>query len=135
MMRGARGPVRGIVEVVEDLSATFRRITFSGPQLQELATDGPFYDQRIKLILPNTAGELPHIPQAEDWYQQWLALPDDKRGIMRTYSIRDLVRDDGSTRLTVDFVLHFADDGSTGPAAAWAAEADVGSELLLVALE
>lgn len=133
MMRGAHGPVRGIVEVVEDLSATFRRITFSGPQLQELATDGPFYDQRIKLILPNTAGELPHIPQAEDWYQQWLALPDDKRGIMRTYSIRDLVRDDGSTRLTVDFVLHFADDGSTGPAAAWAAEADVGSELLLVA--
>ena len=133
MMSGAHGPVRGIVESVEDLSSTFRRITFSGQELQDLATDGPFYDQRIKLILPNTAGALPDIPDSEDWYQQWLALPDHERGIMRTYSIRDLFRQDDTTRLTVDFVLHFADNGSTGPAAAWAAEAEVGSELLLVA--
>lgn len=133
MMRGAHGPVRGIVESVEDLSPTFRRITFSGPELHALATEGPFYDQRIKLILPNAAGALPRIPESEDWYQQWLALPDDERGIMRTYSIRDLTRQDNVTRLTVDFVLHFADDGSTGPAAAWAAGADVESELLLVA--
>lgn len=133
MMRGAHGPVCGIVESVEDLSPTFRRITFSGPELHELATDGPFYDQRIKLILPNAAGELPQIPDADDWYHQWLALPDDQRGIMRTYSIRELTRRDDVTRLTVDFVLHFGEDGSTGPAAAWAADADVGAELLLVA--
>lgn len=62
MMRGAHGPVRGIVESVEDLSPTFRRITFSGPELHALATEGPFYDQRIKLILPNAAGALPRIP-------------------------------------------------------------------------
>src|SRR5699024_607385 len=133
MMRGAHGPVRGIVESVEDLSPTFRMITFSGPELHALATEGPFYDQRIKLILPNAAGALPRIPESEDWYQQWLALPDDERGIMRTYSIRDLTRQDNVTRLTVDFVLHFADDGSTGPAAAWAAGVEVGAELLLVA--
>lgn len=133
MMRGAHGPIRGIVESVDDLSPTFRRITFSGPELDELATKGPFYDQRIKLILPHEAGLLPQIPQADDWYQQWLALPDDQRGIMRTYSIRELTRQDETTRLTVDFVLHFAPDGSTGPAAAWAAAAEIGSELLLVA--
>lgn len=133
MMRGAHGPVRGIVESVDDVSPTFRRITFSGPELHDLAADGPFYDQRIKLILPNVSGDLPQIPEAEDWYQQWLALPDAERGIMRTYSIRELTRSEDGTRLTVDFVLHFANDGSTGPASAWASAADIGSELLLVA--
>lgn len=133
MMQGAHGPVRGIVESIDDVSPTFRRITFSGPELHALAVDGPFYDQRIKLILPNAAGALPQIPAAEDWYQQWLALPDAERGIMRTYSIRELTRVNDVTRLTVDFVLHFAPDGSTGPASAWASEAEVGSELLLVA--
>src|SRR5699024_10505369 len=49
------------------------------------------------------------------------------------YSIRELTRDDGITRMTVAFVLHFAKDGSTGAAAAWAADARVGEELWLVA--
>lgn len=133
MTSDAHGPVRGIVESVADLSPTFRRIVFSGPQLDELAVNGPFYDQRIKLILPNESGHLPRVPTVEDWYQQWLALPDAERGVMRTYSIRELVRDTAGTRLTVDFVLHFADDGSTGPAGAWAATAEVGDALLLVA--
>ncbi len=129
----AHGPVRGIVESVQDLSKTFRRIVFSGPQLQQLSVDGPFYDQRIKLIFPNTAGVLPDIDDVPDWYQHWLAMEEAERGVMRTYSIRELIRDGGSTRMTVDFVLHFAPDGSTGPAAAWAAEAEVGQELWLVA--
>lgn len=129
----AHGPVRGVVESVQDVSQTFRRIVFSGPQLQQLSVDGPFYDQRIKLIFPNTAGVLPDIEDAPDWYQHWLAMPEAERGVMRTYSIRELTRDDGITRMTVDFVLHFAPDGSTGPAAAWAADAEVGQELWLVA--
>ena len=127
------GPVRGVVESVEDVSSTFRRIVFSGEELNHLAVEAPFYDQRIKLILPNVAGDLPQIVDASDWYQKWLALSDAERGVMRTYSIRELTRTGNVTRLTVDFVLHFADDGSTGPAAAWAAAADVGSELLVVA--
>ena len=129
----SHGPVRGAVESVEDISKTFRRIVFSGPQLQQLSVEGPFYDQRIKLIFPNTAGMLPDIEDTPDWYQRWLAMPDAERGVMRTYSIRELTRDDGITRMTVDFVLHFAQDGSTGPAAAWAADARVGQELWLVA--
>src|SRR5699024_3343782 len=124
---------RGTVESVQDLSPTVRRITLEGAEWRALATEGPLYDQPIQLILPNAPHALPRIPESEDWYQQWLALPDDERGIMRTYSIRDLTRQDNVTRLTVDFVLHFADDGSTGPAAAWAAGVEVGAELLLVA--
>lgn len=133
MTSDAHGPVRGIIESVEDLSPTFRRIVFSGPQLDDLAVDGPVYDQRIKLILPNDAGQLPQVPTVQDWYQQWLTIPDAERGVMRTYSVRELTRDQTGTYLTVDFVLHFAEDGSTGPAAAWAAAAKVGDALLLVA--
>lgn len=127
------GPVRGIVTSVKELSPTFRRITFSGPELNALAAQGPFYDQRIKIILPNVSDQLPEIPQGPQWYQAWLALPDDQRGMMRTYSIRDMTRVEHVTSLSIDFVLHCAEDGSTGPASAWAAAATPGDELLLVA--
>lgn len=127
------GPVRGIVTSVQELSPTFRRITFSGPELNALAAQGPFYDQRIKIILPNVSDQLPEIPQGPQWYQAWLALPDDQRGMMRTYSIRDMTRVEHVTSLSIDFVLHCAEDGSTGPASAWAAAATPGDELLLVA--
>ena len=127
------GPVRGIVHSVQQISPTFQRIVFTGPQLNDLAAQGPFYDQRIKIILPNASGALPQLHTGAAWYQHWLGLPEDKRGIMRTYSIRDLTRSNGATFLTVDFVLHGTDTGQTGPAAAWAATAAVGDELLLVA--
>lgn len=127
------GPVRGIVSSVHQLSPTFRRIVFTGAQLNDLAADGPFYDQRIKIILPNDTGQLPVIADSTDWYQRWLQLPDAERGTMRTYSIRDLVRAEGVTYLTVDFVLHGIDHGQTGPASAWAASAVPGDALLLVA--
>lgn len=127
------GPVRGIVTSVKELSPTFRRITFSGPELNALAAQGPFYDQRIKIILPNVSDQLPEIPEGPGWYQAWLALPDDQRGMMRTYSIRDMTRVEHVTSLSIDFVLHCAEDGSTGPASAWAAAATPGDELLLVA--
>ena len=80
---------------------TFRRIVFSGPQLQQLSVDGPFYDQRIKLIFPNTAGVLPDIEDAPDWYQRWLAMPEAERGVCGLFNPR-LTRDDGITRMTVD---------------------------------
>src|SRR5699024_12231807 len=106
------------LESAEYRSKPFRRIVYSGPQLQQLSVAGPFYDQRIKLIFPTTAGVLPYIDDVPDWYQHWLAMEEAERGVMRTYSIRELTRDGGSTRMTVDSVLPFAPDGSTGPAAA-----------------
>src|SRR5690625_637059 len=100
----AHGPVRGAVESVQDVSQTFRRIVVSGPPLQQLAADGPVYDQRLKLIFPNAAGVLPDIEDSPDWYPQWLAMAEAGRGVMRTYSIRELTCDDGITRMAVDFV-------------------------------
>ncbi|MGD7002799.1 siderophore-interacting protein [Corynebacterium halotolerans] len=126
------GPVHAIVESVEDLSPNFRRIVFSGPDLNHLATEGPFYDQRIKLIFPAGDGRLPDLGDDPEWYQTWLALPDDERGLMRTYSIRELTRENDVTRLSVDFVLHLSPGGS-GPAAEWAAGAEEGAELLIIA--
>lgn len=125
-------PVRGTVVSVTDLSPSFRRIVFSGPDLNRLAAGRSFYDQRIKLIFPGEAGALPQLSGSPEWYKEWLALSDGERGIMRTYSIRELTRENEITRLTVDFVLHFS-SGESGPAARWAARAEVGSELLISA--
>src|SRR5690606_32380688 len=110
---------RAVVTRIEPLSNTFMRITFGGDDLAEFGTDGPLLDQRIKLIFPGPAGALPSLSTDADWYQSWLALPDDERGAMRTYSVRS--HDSG--RVVVDFVLHLQ-PGLTGPAALWASAAD-----------
>lgn len=126
----AQGPVRAIVEKVEQVSPSFRRITFGGPELFALGMDGPALDQRIKLIFPGAAGTLPELQQRPDWYREWLALPEAERGIMRTYSIRHLSQTVEHTRLSVDFVMHLG-EGSSGPAADWAARAQPGHEILI----
>lgn len=122
-------PARAVVEQVEQLSPNFRRITFGGAELAKLGAGGPVYDQRIKLIFPSAAGRLPELPATGDWYQHWLGLPGQQRGIMRTYSIRHLVQSDTSTAITVDFALH-PEHG--GPASTWAGQATRGQQLLLV---
>ena len=61
----------------------------------------------------------------------WLALPEDSRGSLRTYSIRELVVDGASTHVVVDFVLHL-DPESSGPASRWASAASCGDEILLL---
>lgn len=123
-------PVRAIVDQVMDLSDSFRRIVFTGP---ELAIVGQYecFDQRIKLIFP-TGNTLPVIEDGDNWYRDWLTIPEGERGIMRTYSMRHLASADGQTRISVDFVLHEA-DGVSGPAATWAKGATPGDEIVLIA--
>lgn len=123
-------PVRAIVEEVRQLSPNFLRVTFGGPELIALGTDGPTYDQRIKLIFPGPSGTLPDFSRATDWYRDWLAMSEGERGIMRTYSIRYLVQSAESTLITVDFVLHLA-EGMRGPAADWASKATPGQEIMI----
>ena len=124
---------RATVESVERLSPSFVRVTFVGPDLADVGTLGHVLDQRIKLIFPTAAGELPDIAgRGADWYQAWLALPEETRGSMRTYSIRELVVGEGITKLVIDFVLHL-EPGFSGPASLWASAAQAGDELLIVA--
>ena len=121
------------VEVVsvERLSPSFRRLELGGPALAELGVDGPFYDQRIKLVLPNDAGELPSFEVSDAWYGRWLDLPDAERGHMRTYTVRQVRGTSDDTRLVVDVVLHVA-GGATGPGSTWAAQAAVGDRVLVI---
>src|SRR5688572_26036278 len=115
----------------DQLSPTFVRVQFAGSALTDLGTDGPIYDQRIKLILPPPSGKLPVVEATDDWYGQWLALPETERGAMRTYSIRDLFGNGADRRLVVDFVLHLS-PGSSGPASQWASQATAGDQILVV---
>ena len=122
---------RATVTAVERVSPSFVRITFGGDQLAEFGSDGPMLDQRIKLIFPGASGELPTLSAGDDWYTSWLALPEESRGSMRTYSVRFVdAGASGTTSVVVDFVLHLQ-PGLTGPASLWASAADLGDQLLL----
>lgn len=123
--RPTHAPVRAAVVGVDKLSEHFTRITFAAPGVG--TPDVPIYDQRIKLIFPAPGHPLPDL--GADWYASWCALPEDTRGVMRTYSIRALDLSTEPARLTVDFVLH----PDPGPAAAWAGQAAPGQEIILVA--
>lgn len=116
------------VRSVERLSPSFARIELVGDDLADLGTDGPSYDQRIKLLFPGRSGSLPDLSPG-DWYAEWLDLPEDERPRMRTYTIRSLVGEGIEKRLYVDFVLH---PGAHGPGSDWAGAAQPGDEILVV---
>lgn len=121
---------RATVAAVTPLSPSFVRVTFAGDELREFATPGAVFDLRIKLVFPPASGVLPVISAVDGWYQGWVALPEEERGSMRTYSVRDIRVVDGETEIDVDFVLHL-EPGLTGPASSWASEARVGDELVI----
>ena len=109
---------------VRSLGPSFRRVTFTGPDLDEFASQGA--DQRIKVLFPLAATGLADCPLGDDWYARWRALPDDRRTPMRSYTVRaarPLRRE-----VDVDFVLH----GPHGPASTWALGARPGDEVVLV---
>lgn len=123
---------RAEVRAVERVSPTFVRITFGGAELEEFGTPGDVYDARIKLVFPPASGILPPLDRdTDDWWAAYLAVPEEERGSMRTYSIRELQVSDAGTDVVVDFVLHL-EPGLTGPASSWASRAAVGDELFLV---
>ncbi|MGW1379314.1 siderophore-interacting protein [Streptomyces sp. NPDC002446] len=119
---------------VRRISPRMARITFAGDGLDDFPT---WPDQQLKLLFPQPGQHAPRLPErgadgdAMRWYQAFLALPEDERPWMRSYTVRsyDAVRH----RITVDFVLHAAatstDDPAPGPATRWAASAAVGDAL------
>ena len=116
----------------ETLSPHFTRIELGGAALADVGVAGPFLDQRIKLVLPPPGGEVPDLGAAgDDWYGLWESLPEDVRGAMRTYTVREARGEGADRRIVVDFVLHL-EPGATGPAATWAAAATPGDRVILV---
>lgn len=136
MAKAGYVPVLGTVIKKERLSPAFLRIVFGGEQLNKLGTLGPLYDQRLKLVIPGSLA-LPNPSLSTDWFGEWQHLDPKHRGVMRTYSIRDLHKTSKSTELTIDFVLHGLDNqtDATGPASHWAANAKVGDSLIIIGPE
>lgn len=123
---------RAEVRAVDRVSPNFVRVTFGGLDLDEFGTPGDVYDARIKLVFPPASGILPDLDrETDDWWGSYLAVPEETRGSMRTYSVRSLDVTDAATEVVVDFVLHLA-PGLTGPASLWASAAGVGDEVWMV---
>jgi NADPH-dependent ferric siderophore reductase len=121
------------VQSVERVSPSFVRIELAGPGLAECGTAGPLYDQRMKIVFPNALGNLPSFAGMDDsWWETWMQIPEDERGSMRTYTIRDLVGSGAETRLVVDIVVHEPGDHS-GPGNDWALRAERGDRLVVLA--
>lgn len=119
------------VAAVRDLTPSMRRVTFTGVSLSDFADPG--WDQRIKLVLPAAQGGYEHLPQAGDqWYQEWLALPEEHKPPIRTYTTRAVRagRDGGWPEVDIDMVLH--DPAEGGPAARWLAGCGVGDPAVLL---
>ncbi|MCM1010933.1 siderophore-interacting protein [Brevibacterium sp. XM4083] len=140
MSRASIGAFEATVIGVEDLSPSFRRITFGGDGLADFGTDGHPRDLRFKLIIPPGGLSAPEfdllgffaeqVEAGNPWYQAWLQVDEDVRGAMRTYTVREWRGD--ARELVVDMVLHIDDDGHSGPAATWAKNAEIGHRLHVI---
>jgi NADPH-dependent ferric siderophore reductase len=114
---------------VERLSPSFLRLTFAGPELTGFGVGGA--DQRIKLVLSRDGGPVRDLlSDGPGWYQEYCALPDERRPYLRTYTVRAARPAVGE--VDVDVVLHGVDDGHAGPAASWAAAAVAGDPVVLL---
>jgi NADPH-dependent ferric siderophore reductase len=122
------------VVAVERLSPTFVRVELGSPDLAEFGVDGPRWDQRIKLILPDpgTGGITSTEGADATWFSTWLERPAAERGHMRTYTIRDVRGSGAATTFVVDMVLHL-DGDLVGPGSLWASRATVGDRIALLA--
>ncbi|RNL78347.1 siderophore-interacting protein [Nocardioides marmorisolisilvae] len=115
------------VAAVSRPSPSYARIELAGGDLAEFGVEGPFYDQRIKLLFPGSDG-LPELSQ-DSWWSDFAALPEETRGSVRTYTVADTFGAGLDARLQVDFVIH---PGAHGPGSDWALGASEGDELLAV---
>ncbi|WP_439691769.1 siderophore-interacting protein [Curtobacterium sp. SP.BCo] len=112
------------VAAVTSLTPSFVRVTLTGDALAEFSAVG--LDQRIKVVLPIPGHGFTDLPDGEDWYAAWRALPDAVRNPLRTYTVRSFRPD--ARELDIDFVAH----GDTGPASRWVTSCRVGEELRIV---
>ncbi len=126
------------VTQVQDLSATFRRITFGGACLSAFGVAGDTLDLRIKITIPGRGRRCPDIAglmrsgDPASWYQRWLGMEPAERGSMRTYTVRAARCGGPAPEIDVDFVLHLDAEGRGGPASEWAATAQPGDTVCVI---
>lgn len=105
------------------------RVSLVGDELRELVNPGP--DAYIKLFFPLRGQPRPVLPPADSdgsvsWYRTYLAMPDDVRPAMRTYTIR--AHRPANGEIDVDFVMH----AGSGPATRWVQTAQPGDEVAFI---
>ncbi|MFJ6737456.1 siderophore-interacting protein [Streptomyces sp. NPDC091279] len=114
----------------ERLTPLMVRITFAGDTLDGFVGGG--YDQRCKLMLPRTGQAEPVLSEDADavgWFEAWRRTPEEIRPVMRTYTVR--AQRPHRQEVDIDFALHEAPDGTSGPATRWARAATAGDRILL----
>ncbi|MQA10130.1 MAG: siderophore-interacting protein [Pseudonocardiaceae bacterium] len=114
------------VSAVRRLSPHLTRITFGSDELDGFTDVTP--DQSVKLFFPLDHQVSPKVPELSgddvmSWYQAYLAMPDDVRPPMRTYTVR--YHRPARREIDVDFVLH----GEHGPASRFASNATPGQHV------
>ncbi|PYY38386.1 siderophore-interacting protein [Curtobacterium sp. MCBD17_030] len=112
------------VAAVTSLTPHFVRVTLTGDELADFSAVG--LDQRIKVLLPLEGHGFSDLPEGQDWFAAWRALPDATRNPIRTYTVRSFRPD--AHELDIDFVAH----GDAGPASRWVSACRVGDELRIV---
>lgn len=116
---------RARVAAIADVTPSFRRFTFTGDDLD--AFGDPGFDQRIKVVFPTATLSLDDMPQGDDWYTVWRALPAERQVPFRTYTTRAVRHELGE--VDIDMVAHDV----IGPASDWIARAGIGDEVLILA--
>ncbi|GAB3166889.1 siderophore-interacting protein [Amycolatopsis stemonae] len=116
---------RARVTVVRPVTPHTVRVTFSAESFRDVPAGPP--DQYVKVFFPLPGQETPVLPETGSdvlsWYRTYLAMPDDVRPPMRTYTVRAHRRE--AAEIDVDFVLH----GDDGPASAWASRVAPGDRV------
>lgn len=119
----------------ERVSPSFARVTLGDGDVDRFAPMG--FDQWFRLFIPVDDGAgLARLPRRLDTfsYLRYLTISKVSRPVLRNYTVRGF-RTDGpdGPELDVDFVLHgSAEDGTSGPAATWAATCRPGTPVALL---
>lgn len=115
----------------ERVSPSMHRVTVTGPALAGFPWQG--YDHWFRLFF-----QLPHqralrLPEftGSQWWQPYLAIPEEERPHCANYSVADFRR--RAAEMDIDFVVHRGPTGETeGRAAIWACRARPGDALALL---
>lgn len=116
---------RARVGAITDITPSFRRFTFCGPDLADYGDPG--LDQRVKVVFPTAHIDIDQMPTGEDWWTIWRGMDPARRPPFRTYTTR-AVRPE-RCEVDIDMVVHAVQ----GPASAWIANARPGDEVLIFA--
>ncbi|NVH75795.1 siderophore-interacting protein [Paraburkholderia sp. JPY432] len=105
------------VKQVRALTPHLIRVTFTGDDLHDFVSAS--FDDHIKVFFPEPGADKPTLPQAGP---DGPMFPEGKRPTARDFTPRRFDRD--ARELDIEFAMHDA-----GPAATWAAQAQVGQYL------